>query len=263
MKLIKNAKVLILDQLKDVDVLFDEKIRKIIPQGSELRNGIDDEFTEIIDGSGKVLIPGLVDVHVHLREPGHAQKETIATGTKAAAAGGFTTIFAMPNVLPFPSRCEVMETYLKQIEENAIVHVHPFGTITKNEAGKEIVDYAALKKLGIEWFSDDGVGVANDEIMKEAMNSAKENDVLFSCHTEDMKYRVPKASVHESDYAKEHGWIGIPSACEYEQLDRDLQLVKDIGNRYHACHISAKESVDLIAKAKRKYCRRSMGACYG
>lgn len=254
MKLIKNAKVLILDQLKDVDVLFDEKIRKIIPQGSELRNGIDDEFTEIIDGSGKVLIPGLVDVHVHLREPGHAQKETIATGTKAAAAGGFTTIFAMPNVLPFPSRCEVMETYLKQIEENAIVHVHPFGTITKNEAGKEIVDYAALKKLGIEWFSDDGVGVANDEIMKEAMNSAKENDVLFSCHTEDMKYRVPKASVHESDYAKEHGWIGIPSACEYEQLDRDLQLVKDIGNRYHACHISAKESVDLIAKAKRSGC---------
>lgn len=254
MKLIKNAKVLILDQLKNVDVLFDEKIRKIIPSGSDLTNVIGDEFTEIIDGSGKVLLPGLVDVHVHLREPGHAQKETIATGTKAAAAGGFTTIFAMPNVLPFPSSPEVMETYLKQIEENAIVHVHPFGTITKNEAGKEIVDYAALKQLGIEWFSDDGVGVASDEIMKEAMISAKENDVLFSCHTEDMKYRAPKASVHESEYAKKQGWIGIPSVCEYAQLDRDLQLVREIGNRYHACHISAKESVDLIAKAKSSGC---------
>ncbi|WP_300941315.1 dihydroorotase [uncultured Dubosiella sp.] len=252
MKLIRNAKALILGQLKEVDVLFDETIRRIVPRGTEI-SGID-EPVEIIDASGKTLLPGLVDVHVHLREPGHAHKETIKTGTKAAAAGGFTTIFAMPNVLPFPSTPEVMKNYQARIENDSLVHTYPYGTITINESGKEIVDYAAMKKLGIEWFSDDGVGVADDEVMKKAMISAKENDVLFACHTEDMKYRKPQASVHESAFAKEHGWIGIPSACEYAQLARDLDLVREIGSRYHACHISAKESVELIAQAKMHGC---------
>lgn len=248
MKCIKNAQVLIDQELVSVDVLFDKKIEKI---GKDLK--IDDS-TEIIDGNGLVLLPGLVDVHVHLREPGYTQKETIATGTRAAAAGGFTTIFAMPNVLPFPSDPKTMEDYLARIEKEAIVNVHPFATITKNEAGREIVDYAALKKLGIEYFSDDGVGVGSKAVMEEAMHSAKRNDVLFSCHTEDMNYRGPGASVHDSAINREKGWVGIPSACEYAQLRRDLELVQTIGNRYHACHISAKESVEALKEAKAKGC---------
>lgn len=248
MKCIKNAQVLIDQELASVDVLFDKKIEKI---GRELPV---DESVEIIDGTNLVLLPGLVDVHVHLREPGYTQKETIATGTRAAAAGGFTTIFAMPNILPFPSDPETMKNYQALIEKEAIVNVHPFATITKNEAGKEIVDYAALKKIGIEHFSDDGVGVGSKAIMEEAMRSAKQNDVLFSCHTEDMNYRAPGASVHDSTINREKGWIGIPSACEYAQLIRDLELVEKIGNRYHACHISAKESVEALQKAKTKGC---------
>lgn len=247
--LIQNAQALVSGQLRDVDVLFDTRIRKIVPRGTHI-----DEDATIVDGTGKVLLPGLVDVHVHLREPGHTEKETIATGTKAAAAGGFTTIFAMPNVLPFPSTKEVMKDYLALIDKEAVVHVHPYGTITINEAGKDIVDYASLKELGIEWFSDDGVGVARDDVMKKAMTSAKENDVLFACHTEDMRYRKPGASVHESEYAKQNGWLGIPSDCEFAQLARDLDLVRAIGNRYHACHISAKESVERLAQAKRNGC---------
>ncbi|WP_281521672.1 dihydroorotase [Dubosiella newyorkensis] len=244
MKCIKNGTILIDGELQKVDLLFDETIQKI---GTDLDTS---NCEEVIDATNLTILPGLVDVHVHLREPGHSEKETIKTGTRAAAAGGFTTIFAMPNVLPFPSSEEVMKDYLDLIQKEAIVHVYPFATITKNEAGQEIVDYASLKKLGIEWFSDDGVGVASKEIMKEAMLSAKENDVLFSCHTEDMNYRAPNASVHASKINEEKGWIGIPSACESEQLIRDLELVQDIGNRYHACHISAKESVKALQKAK-------------
>ena len=180
------------------------------------------------------------------------RKETIKTGTRAAAAGGFTTIFAMPNVIPFPSDVETMQEYLALIEKESCVHVHPYGTITKNEAGKEVVDFKALKELGIHWFSDDGVGVADETVMKQAMMAAKEAGVLFACHTEDMNYRRPGACVHDSEVVTSKGWLGIPSACESAQLIRDIHLVEDIHNAYHTCHVSAKESVEAIRQAKAK-----------
>lgn len=244
MKLIKNGKILKDGKLQDLDILFDTYIEKI---GKDLPAG---EDVEVIDASGLTVLPGLVDTHVHLREPGHEEKETIKTGTKAAAHGGFTTIFAMPNVIPYPSTKDNMEKYLAKIDQDACIHVHPFGTITDDEAGKNPTDYQSLKELGIQWFSDDGVGVQSDAVMEQAMKKAKEENVLFSCHTEDMKYRKPGASVHASDVFKGTGWIGIPSACESAQLIRDLELVAKIGNSYHADHISAKESVEALREAK-------------
>ncbi|MBR2801725.1 MAG: dihydroorotase [Erysipelotrichaceae bacterium] len=243
MKKIIGAKVLLDGILQEKEVLFDEE--QILAVGEDL-------FCEgeIIDAQGLTLLPGLVDVHVHLREPGQEQKETIATGSKAAAAGGFTTILAMPNIYPFPNDAEVMKDYLQLIEKEALVHVLPYGTITRDEKGEVPSDYAGMKEEGIRWFSDDGVGVASAEVMQEALQKAKEADVLFACHTEDMNYRKPGASVHEAPYAAEQGWIGIPSLCESAQLSRDLKLVEKSGNRYHGCHISAIESLEALREAK-------------
>ena len=159
MKLLKNVHVLENNRQVRKEILFDETgILKIAEQ-------IDAPEAEVIDGKEMTALPGLIDVHVHLREPGFAYKETIDTGTMAAAAGGFTTIMAMPNVQPYPDSTEVMEAYLQKIEADAHVHVIPYATITKAESGKEVVDMAALAKMGIRAFSDDGVGVQNGDVI--------------------------------------------------------------------------------------------------
>lgn len=244
--LIRGARIYHQRALQDLQILFDEtQILELAPSIDE------DKADQIIDADDLVLLPGLVDTHVHLREPGYEAKETIATGSRAAAAGGFTTIFAMPNLKPFPSTVESMKPYLEKIESDAVVRVIPFATITLNEAGKQLSDFKALKdELGIRYFSDDGVGVADDELMREAIRQAAKEDVLLSCHTEDMRYRKPGASVHEGVQALAHGWIGIPSACEAVPFARDLQYATEIPAKYHGDHISAKESVEALRKAK-------------
>ena len=243
MRVIKNGRVLIDGSLQEYDVLIDNK--SIV----RIDKNIEGDY-DVVEAKGLVVLPGLVDVHVHLREPGHAQKETIQTGTKAAAAGGFTSVFCMPNVIPFPDSTAVMKDYQALIKEKSLVHTYPYACITKQEAGQELVDFQAMKELGVHWFSDDGVGVAKDLMMREAMQQAKEADVMIVAHTEDMRYRQPGACVHESEITKQKGWLGIPSACESAQLIRDLEIVKDVKNAYHACHISAKESVDALKQAK-------------
>ena len=241
-RVLKNGNVLLADGLQQTDVLFDESgILKI-------GRGLDGD--EVIDCTGLTVLPGLVDVHVHLREPGYEHKETIATGSKAAAHGGFTTIFAMPNLNPFPSDAERMKSYLEKIRTDAAVRVIPYGTITDDEKGRKPTDYASLKELGIRWFSDDGVGVGEEKVMEAAMRQAKEAGVMFACHTEDMHYRTPGACVHDSEYGISMGWKGIPSLCESAQFARDLMLAQYIGVKYHGCHISARESVEALAKAK-------------
>ena len=248
MKLLKNVHVLENNRLVRKEILFDETgILKIAEQ-------IDAPEAEVIDGKEMTALPGLIDVHVHLREPGFAYKETIDTGTMAAAAGGFTTIMAMPNVQPYPDSTEVMEAYLQKIEADAHVHVIPYATITKAESGKEVVDMAALAKMGIRAFSDDGIGVQSGDVMEEAMKQSHALGTMIVAHTEDMSYRKPGAYMHEGTESKARGVVGIPSECEWKQLERDLKLVEKTGAHYHCCHVSAKESVQLLREYRSRGC---------
>ena len=248
MKLLKNVHVLENNRQVRKEILFDETgILKIAEQ-------IDAPEAEVIDGKEMTALPGLIDVHVHLREPGFAYKETIDTGTMAAAAGGFTTIMAMPNVQPYPDSTEVMEAYLQKIEADAHVHVTPYATITKAESGKEVVDMAALAKMGIRAFSDDGVGVQSGDVMEEAMKQSHALGTMIVAHTEGMSYRKPGAYMHEGTESKARGVVGIPSECEWKQLERDLKLVEKTGAHYHCCHVSAKESVQLLREYRSRGC---------
>lgn len=243
MRLIKNGNVLIDQNVVRKDILIENG--KII----QIADSISKDC-ETIDATGLTVLPGLVDVHVHFREPGHSEKETIHTGSLAAAHGGFTSVFAMPNVIPFPDDVQTIQDYQKLIEKESVVHTYPYACITSEEASQDVVDMKAIKELGIHWFSDDGVGVSTAEVMKKAMETAKENDCMIVAHTEDMSYRKPKACVHDSEVVTSKGWMGIPSACESSQLIRDLKLTHEVGNAYHACHISALESVEALKKAK-------------
>ena len=248
MKLLKNVHVLENNRQVLKEILFDETgILKIAEQ-------IDAPEAEVIDGKEMTALPGLIDVHVHLREPGFAYKETIDSGTMAAAAGGFTTIMAMPNVQPYPDSTEVMEAYLQKIEADAHVHVIPYATITKAESGKEVVDMAALAKMGVRAFSDDGVGVQSGDVMEEAMKQSHALGTMIVAHTEDMSYRKPGAYMHEGTESKARGVVGIPSECEWKQLERDLKLVEKTGAHYHCCHVSAKESVQLLREYRSRGC---------
>ena len=248
MKLIKGATALLDGQLKKADILFDEKCI------SKIAENISEDVNEIIDGTGLTALPGLIDVHVHLREPGNEHKETIKTGTMAAAAGGFTTVMAMPNVVPFPDDLETVREYKKLIDKNAVVKVIPYCCITDAEKGSSVVDMRALAAEEMRYFSDDGVGVQKDEVMEEAMTKASEIGAMIVAHTEDMKYRKPKACMHEGKASERLGLIGIPSECEWVQLKRDLELAEKTGVKYHCCHMSAKESVELIREYKAKGC---------
>lgn len=235
-----NGQVLIDQELKQVDLRFNEN--GILDIAPNLGGG-----DEAIDCTGKVIIPGLVDVHVHLREPGYEQKETIYTGTMAAAAGGFTTIMPMPNLNPHPDHVLQIQAYLEKIQADAQVRVIPYATITKEEKGKEVVDIKAISAL-TRYFSDDGVGIQSDAVMKEAMDKAKEVDAMIVMHTEDRDQRLPYSSVHDSN----PNYVGIPSSVETDPLKRDIELAYWTKVRYHACHISAKESVQALAEAKKR-----------
>lgn len=246
MKLIKQAKVIQGgNETAYMDILFDEGgIQKMAPH---IENS---EANELIEANGCTLLPGLIDVHVHLREPGYEHKETIRSGSQAAAHGGFTTIMAMPNIIPYPDNVATMNSYLAKIEQDALVHVIPYACITKGEKSRELSDMNGISALGIHAFSDDGVGVRTAEMMREAMIACKQVDGMIVAHTEDMSYRVPKACMHEGIRNKELGLMGIPSACEYAQVERDLQLAQETKARYHICHMSALESVNLLKEYK-------------
>ncbi|MGN0702996.1 MAG: dihydroorotase [Lentihominibacter sp.] len=177
------------------------------------------------------ILPGFADVHVHLREPGFLYKETIATGTAAAAAGGFTDIFSMPNLAPCPDSREHLKVQLDAIRKDGIVNVYPYGAITVNEAGEQMADLEGIADDVIA-FTDDGRGVASEEMMLEAMERAHALDRIIVAHCEDENY--PKAS----------------SETEWKQLERDIELVRKTGCSYHVCHISTKESVELVKKAR-------------
>ena len=201
-----------------------------------------------LDLQGHVIVPGLVDVHVHFREPGFLQKENIATGSAAAAHGGYTTVCTMPNLNPTPDTLEHLEVQLKAIRETAKIHVVPYGTITMKEQGVELADMEAMAPY-VAGFSDDGRGVQSDDMMNAAMLKAKELGKMIVAHCE-VNDLLRGGYIHDGEYAKAHGHRGICSESEYAQIARDLELVREIGCAYHVCHISTKESVELIRNAK-------------
>ena len=203
---------------------------------------------QVVDCTGKLVCSGLVDLHVHLREPGFSSKETIASGTAAAAHGGFTTVCSMPNLAPAPDNMEHLQQQLDLIAKDAVVKVLPYATITERRAGDELVDFAALKPY-VAGFSDDGTGVQREEVMKAAMEAAAENDCIIAAHCE-VDDLLRGGYIHDGEYARQNGHRGICSESEWAQIERDIKLTEEIDCRYHVCHISTKESVALIREAK-------------
>ena len=194
------------------------------------------------------LLPGFVDVHVHLREPGFSYKETIATGTMAAARGGYSDVCAMPNLSPAPDCPANLQPQLDAIAKGAAVRVHPYGTITMGERGEALSHMAAMADKVVA-FSDDGRGVQSDSLMEQAMLEAKRLGKIIAAHCEDNTL-LRGGYIHDGEYARLHGHRGICSESEWRQIKRDLALAKKTGCAYHVCHISTKESVSLIRQAK-------------
>ena len=211
----------------------------------------DSDGGNLIDCRGHSILPGLVDVHVHLREPGFSFKETIASGTAAAAAGGVTAVCSMPNLNPAPDDLEHLEVQLKAIQKDARVRVVPFGCITRGQKGTG--ELAALEAMApyVAGFSDDGRGVQEDDLMEQAMRLAKRLDRPIVAHCEDNRLLRPGGCIHDGRYAAAHGLVGISSESEWRQVERDLKLAAKTGCRYHVCHVSTKKSVALIRQAKR------------
>ncbi len=195
-----------------------------------------------------IIVPGLCDVHVHFREPGFSYKETIASGSAAAAHGGYTAVCTMPNLSPVPDCAEHLKAQLDAIDKSAVIEVIPYGAITVGEKGEELSDMESMAD-NVCAFSDDGRGVQNDGMMREAMAKAKRLGKIIAAHCEDNSLLFG-GYIHDGEYAKAHGHRGISSESEYRQIERDLRLAEETGCAYHVCHISTKESVELIRQAK-------------
>ena len=232
------------NELVTIDVLIKDGI--II----EINECIENTEAQIYDLAGKLVSPGLIDVHVHLREPGYERKETIETGTKAAARGGYTTIAAMANTIPVPDSLEYV-TYIEGLlQKSAQVRVFPYAAITIGEKGEEIVDVETLAtKTCILGFSDDGRGIQEAGVMYQAMKRAKAVNKPIVAHCEDDSLLFG-GYLHDGEYAKANGHKGILSVSESAQIARDIMLAKATGVHYHICHISTKESVELVRFAK-------------
>ena len=217
------------------------------PMGAVVSSSMN-EVLSGIDKDSYSLFPGFCDVHVHFREPGFSYKETMASGSLAAAAGGYTDVCTMPNLSPVPDSVEHLKLQLQAIQKDACIHVYPYGAITVAEQGQEMADLEGMA-ADVIGFSDDGKGVQSDEMMRQAMLRAKALGKMIVAHCE-VNDLLRGGYIHDGEYAKTHGHRGICSESEWKQIQRDLKLVKETGCKYHVCHISTKESVELIRKAK-------------
>ena len=218
---------------------------KIAERAKNIEVTADDK---VIDASGLVVAPAFVDVHVHLREPGYGYKERIATGTMAAARGGYTTVCSMPNLNPVPDCIENLKVQQDIIDADAKIEVLPYAAITIGRKGEELVDVASLAGK-VCAFSDDGSGVQRDGMMERAMTEAVKHDQLIAAHCE-VEELLKGGYIHDGEYARTHGHKGICSESEWEQVRRDIEIAEKLGARYHVCHISTKETVALVREAK-------------
>lgn len=236
------------DLLRELNVYEDGKIKRkaVSFSGGSIR--VSDNAAAAEELHHCYLFPGFADVHVHLREPGFSYKETIASGTRAAAHGGYTDVGAMPNLDPVPDTLEHLQPQLDAIARSAVCHVHPYGAITMGEQGKQL---AAMTELApyVLAFSDDGRGVQDRAMMREAMRRSKDLGKLIAAHCEDNSL-LHGGYIHNGAYAKAHGHKGICSESEWGPIARDLELAAETGCGYHVCHISCQESVELIRQAK-------------
>ena len=239
--LLKGGTVFLNGKLQNADIAIDN--------GCIVSSSLPTEGFSVIELHNHLIVPGFVDVHVHLREPGFFYKETIATGTAAAAAGGYTAVCSMPNLKPVPDSGENLRVQLELIRQNAKVRVYPYGAITKGEKGEELAEMAEMAP-DVAGFSDDGRGVQSREMMRKAMELAKSLDKPIVAHSEDESLLTKGWCVHNGAFARRGGFPGNDPASEWKQVERDIQLVRETGCRYHVCHISTKESVALIRKAK-------------
>ena len=227
----------------DVDV-FDGKVVRIgenLPDPGTM-------FCELVPAKGQYLVPGLVDMHVHFREPGYSYKETIYAGSRSAAMGGFTTVCTMPNLNPAPDSLETLQKQLDIINKDAAIQVIPYATITQKRMGNELVDYFSLAPF-VAGFSDDGSGIQDEEVMRQAMRGIAKTGKILAAHCE-VNSLLNGGYIHDGEYARAHGHRGICSESEWREIERDIRLSEETGCRLHVCHISTKESVDLIRKAK-------------
>jgi dihydroorotase len=241
--LIKNGKILDQGELVTKDILIeDNKISKITEH-------IEEEGHKQIDVKGRLVSAGFIDMHVHLREPGFEAKETIATGTRAAARGGFTAVACMPNTKPVIDHVDVVNYIKQKAEKEGVVRVLPIGSITVRELGEKLTDMAAMKEAGIIAVSDDGVGVQSSQIMKLAMKRATQAGLPVVAHCEDDTL-AKGGSVNEGSFAQKHGLKGIPNEAEAIHVVRDIMLAEATGAHYHVCHISAEQSVRHVRYAK-------------
>ena len=210
---------------------------------------IDDTLISSIDRGEYVILPSFCDVHVHFREPGFSHKETIKTGSESALAGGYTAVCTMPNLKPVPDTVENLSIQTELIRNNSSIDIYPYASITMEQKGKELTDIDTLSNHVLA-FTDDGKGVQDDGLMEQAMLLAKKNGKIIAAHCEDNSLLFG-GYIHDGEYARLHGHKGICSASEYAQVERDLKLVEKTGVKYHVCHVSTKETVDFIRKAKK------------
>lgn len=243
--LFKNAMIFTEGKFTKGDLEITDKVITNISANIE-PNG----FDVVYDLNNMYLLPGLIDVHTHLREPGFIYKETIATGSMAGAKGGYTSICAMPNLNPTPDCMENLQIELDAINKDAKIHVYPYGTITVGEKGEELADLKGIADSVIA-FSDDGHGVQKEGMMLEAMKQSKELGKMIVAHCEENSL-LNGGYIHDGEYAKLHGHKGICSASEWVPIKRDIELSRQTGCHYHVCHISTKESVELIRQAKKE-----------
>lgn len=201
-----------------------------------------------IDAQGASIIPGLVDVHVHFREPGYSYKETIATGSMASAHGGFTTVCTMPNLNPAPDSTENLRRQLDIINADSVIEIKPYATITRQRMGHELVDYQALAPL-VAGFSDDGSGVQDSSVMRRAMAGIARTGKVLAAHCE-VDSLLQGGYIHNGDYCRKHNHRGICSESEWAEVERDINLSRETGCRLHICHVSTRESVELVRRAK-------------